>query len=79
MQIRRVASHLFYWGKVTMVYPVCTSNLYVLSGYVPDPLSRHLQDKFTDKFPGEELEHYLKVGGNGPIKVIEYLVINLRS
>ena len=43
------------------MYPVCTSNVYVVSGYVPDPLSRRLEDAFTDKFPGEYLEEYLQV------------------
>ena len=57
-----MACHLFYWGKVALVYPVCTSNVYVVSGYVPDPVSRRLEDAFTDKFPGEYLEEYLQVG-----------------
>merc|ERR1719508_533253 len=31
MQVFQLTGHLLYWGKATVIYPLCESNLYVLS------------------------------------------------
>lgn len=53
------AANLMYWGKATFVFPVCQSNIYVVSPNVPNPLSPHLMEKFSEKFRGESLGNYL--------------------
>eukprot|EP00095_Tigriopus_kingsejongensis_P000669 maker-scaffold340_size202118-snap-gene-0.20 protein:Tk00669 transcript:maker-scaffold340_size202118-snap-gene-0.20-mRNA-1 annotation:"conserved hypothetical protein" len=53
------AANLMYWGKATFIFPVCQTNIYVVSPNVPNPLSPHLMEKFTEKFPGESLGNYL--------------------
>ena len=37
--------HLLYWGKVTVIYPICESNIYVLSSKLPTPIPKLLQAK----------------------------------
>lgn len=31
----QLVGHLVYWGKATIIYPVCSTNLYVLSPHAP--------------------------------------------
>ncbi len=47
-----MTGHLLYWGKATVIYPVCTSNLYIVSPTVPNPHSRELAEKFSERFSG---------------------------
>lgn len=50
-----MVGHLVYWAKATIIYPLCETNVYVIS---PDaPLHSHspLVDKFSAKFPGMSL------------------------
>ena len=55
-QIFQLTGHLLYWGRATVIYPVCENNLYVVSASVK-PLSAHrLKEKFYDKFSESLLE-----------------------
>ena len=35
-----VTGHLLHWGMATVIYPLCGTNLYVISPIVPNPTSR---------------------------------------
>jgi hypothetical protein len=48
-----------YWGKATVIYPVCNNNLYIISPTVPNPLSRVNMERFGERFRGESLAQYL--------------------
>ena len=41
------SGHLLYWGKATVIYPICESNLYVLSPHLPVPLPSQLSARHT--------------------------------
>merc|ERR1740128_568075 len=58
-QVFQLTGHLLYWGKVTVIYPICESNIYVLSSKLPTPIPKLLQAKFEDTFPGENLTETL--------------------
>lgn len=48
-QIFQLTGHLVYWAKATVIYPLCESNVYVIS---PDAvISNQLMESFTDQFP----------------------------
>lgn len=52
-QIFQLTGHLVYWAKATVIYPLCESNVYVIS---PDAvISNQLMESFTDQFPGLNL------------------------
>jgi len=55
MQVFQLTGHLLYWGKVTVIYPICESNIYVLSSTITRPLPKLLQTKFAEMFFGESL------------------------
>ncbi|XP_020289168.1 nitrogen permease regulator 3-like protein isoform X2 [Pseudomyrmex gracilis] len=49
-QVFQLASHLVYWAKATIIYPLCESNVYVVS---PDAaLTNQLLESFSEQFPG---------------------------
>ena len=52
----QLTGHLLYWGRATIIYPVCESNLYVVSHHIPTPLPAKLREKFYDKFSDSLLE-----------------------
>ncbi|XP_045473013.1 GATOR complex protein NPRL3 [Harmonia axyridis] len=50
-----LTAHLVYWAKATVIFPICSTNKYVIS---PDPRlhrSSPLMDKFSEAFPGHDL------------------------
>lgn len=48
-QVFQLTGHLIYWAKATIVYPLCESNVYVIS---PDAiLTSQLLDPFSEHFP----------------------------
>ncbi|XP_023325891.1 GATOR complex protein NPRL3 [Eurytemora carolleeae] len=55
MQVFQLTGHLLYWGKATVIYPICESNIYVLSSTLPIPVPKLLQIKFFEKFGEESL------------------------
>ncbi|GAB6027325.1 hypothetical protein CHUAL_001607 [Chamberlinius hualienensis] len=52
-------SHLVYWGKATIIYPVCETNVYVLSPHAPTNTTSQMVDKFAEKFPGYNLLSFM--------------------
>merc|ERR1719319_1128324 len=55
----QLAGHLLYWGKATVIYPLCESNLYVLSPHLPTPLPLRLSNRFCERFGGDSLLDHL--------------------
>lgn len=54
-QVFMLVGHLVYWGKATIIYPVCSTNLYVLSPHAPTVIDNQLAEAFRDQFPGSSL------------------------
>ncbi|XP_076667508.1 GATOR complex protein Nprl3 [Andrena cerasifolii] len=49
-QVFQLTGHLVYWAKATIIYPLCESNVYVVS---PDAvITNHLLEAFSEEFPG---------------------------
>ncbi|CAL1294173.1 unnamed protein product [Larinioides sclopetarius] len=51
----QLVSHLLYWGKATIIYPLCDSNVYVISPYAPTNTYSTLEAKFSEQFPNTSL------------------------
>ncbi|XP_056633829.1 GATOR complex protein NPRL3 [Diorhabda sublineata] len=50
-----LTSHLVYWAKATVIFPICSTNKYVISPNAPIHLNSPLIDKFKEAFPGLNL------------------------
>ena len=49
-QVFQLTGHLVYWAKATIIYPLCESNVYVVS---PDAIiTSQLMEIFSEQFPG---------------------------
>ncbi|XP_029036380.1 GATOR complex protein NPRL3 [Osmia bicornis bicornis] len=49
-QVFQLTGHLVYWAKATIIYPLCESNVYVVS---PDAIiTNQLLEIFSEEFPG---------------------------
>ncbi|XP_008214795.1 GATOR complex protein NPRL3 isoform X2 [Nasonia vitripennis] len=49
-QVFQLTGHLVYWAKATIIYPLCESNVYVVS---PDAvLTNRMLEAFSEQFPG---------------------------
>ena len=48
-QIFQITSHLVYWGKATIIYPLCENNVYVISPKA-DPETISSYSKMTQDF-----------------------------
>ncbi|XP_015439288.1 PREDICTED: nitrogen permease regulator 3-like protein [Dufourea novaeangliae] len=49
-QVFQLTGHLVYWAKATIIYPLCESNVYVVS---PDAvISDQSLETFSEEFPG---------------------------
>lgn len=44
LQVFQLTGHLLYWAKVTIIYPICENNVYVVA---PDA---NIEDKLVVKF-----------------------------
>ncbi|XP_063962050.1 GATOR1 complex protein NPRL3-like [Lytechinus pictus] len=53
-QVFQLVGHLVYWGKATVIYPICGSNVYILSPNSPTSPGTPLDVEFRMKF-GESL------------------------
>nr|XP_022913151.1 GATOR complex protein NPRL3 isoform X1 [Onthophagus taurus] len=53
--VYQLVSHLVYWAKATVIYPVCSTNKYVISHDAPLSVNSHLVNKFNETFPGYNL------------------------
>ncbi|XP_077979856.1 GATOR1 complex protein NPRL3-like isoform X2 [Glandiceps talaboti] len=54
-QVFQIAGHLVYWGQATIIYPLCETNVYVLSPNCDLHVNSQLVEEFTSKFPGQSL------------------------
>lgn len=65
-----LTGHLIYWGGAIVIYPLCESNIYVISPDAPTFSNSPLTEKFSEHFSGESL---LQVStfkiNNCPVKV----------
>ncbi|CAH1115368.1 unnamed protein product [Psylliodes chrysocephalus] len=50
-----LTAHLVYWAKATVIFPICSTNKYVISPNAPIHLNSPLVEKFSDTFPGLNL------------------------
>lgn len=51
----QLVGHLLYWGKATVIYPLCDSNVYVISPYAPTQSPSTLESEFSERFPNMSL------------------------
>ncbi|KAF4519521.1 hypothetical protein B566_EDAN010707 [Ephemera danica] len=54
-QVFKLAGHLVYWAKATVIYPLCESNIYVVSPDAPTYMGHPLVEKFSEQFQGHHL------------------------
>ncbi|XP_076076005.1 GATOR1 complex protein NPRL3-like [Mytilus galloprovincialis] len=54
-QVFQLVSHLVYWGKATIVYPLCESNVYLLSPSSNIKMNSKIAEEFVQLFPGRSL------------------------
>lgn len=54
-QVFELTAHLVYWAKATVIFPICSTNKYVISPDVRLHRNSPLMDKFTEAFPGHNL------------------------
>lgn len=50
-----MVGHLVYWAKATIIYPLCETNVYVISPDAPIHVNSPLVERFATKFPGMSL------------------------
>jgi hypothetical protein len=55
LQVFHLAGHLLYWGLAIVIYPICETNIYVVSPKIKNLLNPVVVERFNDKFPGENL------------------------
>lgn len=55
LQVFQLTAHLVYWAKATVIYPICSTNKYVIAADAPLHLNSALVDKFSEAFPGMSL------------------------
>ncbi|XP_045213441.1 GATOR complex protein NPRL3-like [Mercenaria mercenaria] len=54
-QVFQLVCHLVYWAKAVIIYPLCETNIYVLSPSANTHVSSKLVEDFTQQFPGKSL------------------------
>lgn len=55
LQVFQLVCHLVYWAKAVIIYPLCETNIYVLSPTANTHMSSKLVEDFTQQFPGRSL------------------------
>lgn len=53
--VYKLVSHLVYWAKATIIYPLCETNVYVIAPDAPLHTKSHLVEKFSTRFAGMSL------------------------
>ncbi|XP_023178287.2 GATOR complex protein NPRL3 [Drosophila hydei] len=53
--VYKLVSHLVYWAKATIIYPLCETNVYVIAPDAPLHTRSHLVEKFSTRFAGISL------------------------
>ena len=61
MQVFQLTGHLLYWGRVTLIYPLCENNQYVVSPSLVLPIPLHIKNKFSQFFPTENIHSVLSL------------------
>ncbi|RDD38722.1 Nitrogen permease regulator 3-like protein [Trichoplax sp. H2] len=51
-QVKHLASHLVFWGKASIIYPICETNVYILTPEAPIDISSPLMEEFSNQFVG---------------------------
>ncbi|XP_052227787.1 GATOR complex protein NPRL3-like isoform X2 [Dreissena polymorpha] len=51
-QVFQLACHLVYWAKAFIIYPLCETNIFILSPTANTHVSSKLVEEFTQQFPG---------------------------
>jgi hypothetical protein len=46
---------MLYWGLAIVIYPICETNVYIVSPKIKKILTPVVIERFNDKFPGENL------------------------
>lgn len=54
-QVFNIVSQLVYWGKATIIFPLCESNNYMLHPSASTALDSRFIAEFKEKFPGDSL------------------------
>ncbi|KAI0217016.1 GATOR complex protein NPRL3 [Lamellibrachia satsuma] len=54
-QVFQLVTHLVYWGKAAIIYPLCESNVYVITPDTNMIVNSTLVEKFVELFPGMSL------------------------
>lgn len=54
-QVFRLVSHLVYWAKAMVIFPLCENNMYVLSPHTNPITNVYLVKSFERNFPNESL------------------------
>ncbi|XP_038069233.1 GATOR complex protein NPRL3-like [Patiria miniata] len=47
-QVFQIVGHMVYWGKATIIYPICGSNVYILSPRAPTSANSPYHEEFRD-------------------------------
>jgi len=68
VHIFELAGHLLYWGKATVIYPVCENNVYIISPKISNVLTPVIKERFAEKFPGENYVQMLSMF-NSPFSI----------
>lgn len=56
-EISNLVGSLVYWGKASVIFPLCSSNIYVVAPDAPTHTNSSLVEKFMQAFPGHSLLH----------------------
>lgn len=54
-QVFNIVAQLIYWGKATIIFPLCETNVYMLHPSAPTDYDSILVTEFEDRFPNESL------------------------
>ncbi|KAI4461752.1 cgthba protein [Holotrichia oblita] len=55
VHVYQLTAHLVYWAKATVIFPVCSTNKYVIAYDAPLSINSPLVDKFNELFPESNL------------------------
>ncbi|XP_031548535.1 GATOR complex protein NPRL3-like [Actinia tenebrosa] len=58
-QIFAIAAHLVYWGKASIIFPLCESNVYTVAPGISVDKSSKLVNEFSSRFPKMSLHAML--------------------
>ena len=55
LSLFKLVRHLVYWVKVTIIYPLCETNVYIFSSHADTRATSLLIEDFVRQFPGRSL------------------------